>query len=418
MLIQSFVLDVLLLYISCYEVDIFFLVVLPLLCFAQIDYAIHGNVDELRAYKKVYLIFDDNRKDSADLQNGSFEFTGRIDKAKRVSLGVYDTANFNPAAPQTLRSFREFYISTPKISINGKNLNKAKVDADQLNSVFSTYWDETDRLRIPALQRSREYIKKMANGSLTDEEALKHQADFDEYMQMIAAFDLDFLEKNELTLFSVDLIERHLSQYNVPRLKEIFETIPAHKMDAQRASKIVADINRFEQLAVGATAPNFSLSDTAGRVVSLESLCGKTILLDFWASWCVPCREENPVYREVYEKYKGKGFHIVAVSLNKEQEKAAWLQAIRDDDISEWTHLSDLQGFKSPIYRLYEVGGLPQNYLIDANGLIIGHNLKGVELADALEEIYHQIVTLRCHHRTAGDPYGLWGVSRVHSADA
>lgn len=366
-----------------------FLVVLPSFCFAQIDYAINGNVDELRAYKKVYLIFDDNRKDSADLQNGRFEFTGRIDKAKRVSLGVYDTANFNPAVPQTLRSFREFYISTPRIGINGKNLNKAKVNADQLNTVFSKYWSETDRLRTTALQRNREYIKKIENGSLTDEEALKHQEDFDEFMQMITAFDLDFLEKNELTLFSVDLIERYLNQYNVSRLKEMFEKIPAHKMDAQQASKIEADINRFEQLAVGATAPNFSLSDTAGREVSLESLRGKTILLDFWASWCIPCREENPVYREVYEKYKDKGFHIVAVSLNKEQEKANWLQAIRDDEISEWTHLSDLQGFKSPIYTLYEVGGLPQNYLIDANGLIIGHNLKGVELADALKEVYH-----------------------------
>ena len=244
-------------------------------------------------------------------------------------------------------------------------------------------------MRTTALQRNREYIKKIENGSLSEEEALKHQEDFDEFMQMITAFDLDFLEKNELTLFSVDLIERYLNQYNVSRLKEIFEKIPAHKMDAQQASKIEADINRFEQLAVGATAPNFSLSDTAGREVSLESLRGKTILLDFWASWCIPCREENPVYREVYEKYKDKGFHIVAVSLNKEQEKANWLQAIRDDEISEWTHLSDLQGFKSPIYTLYEVGGLPQNYLIDANGLIIGHNLKGVELADALKEVYH-----------------------------
>lgn len=190
-----------------------------------------------------------------------------------------------------------------------------------------------------------------------------------------------------MTVFSVDLIDKYLNQYNVLKLKKLYERIPINAIDPLQRQSIDSKIIQFSKLAVGAKAPNFTLRDTSGNEISLEQLRGKAILLEFWASWCIPCRKENPVYLEIYDKFKDKGFEIVAISLNRENEKAQWLQAIQDDKTTNWKHLSDLKGYESPIYKLYEIGGLPHSYLLDANGVIMGHNLKGKDLENQLKRL-------------------------------
>lgn len=137
--------------------------------------------------------------------------------------------------------------------------------------------------------------------------------------------------------------------------------------------------------AIGTKALDFSQKDVNGKAVSLSSFKGKYVLVDFWASWCGPCRAENPNVVNAYNQYKDKNFTVLGVSLD--QEKQSWLQAIAADKLT-WTHVSDLQYWSNEVAQLYHIQSIPQNFLIDPNGIIIGKNLRGEELQAKLRELF------------------------------
>lgn len=143
-------------------------------------------------------------------------------------------------------------------------------------------------------------------------------------------------------------------------------------------------IQQLENVEIGKVAPEFSLPDTAGVSVSLSDYRGKYVLLDFWASWCPPCRKENPNVVNAYQQYKDKNFTVLGISLDQDKDK--WLKAIQDDNLT-WGHVSDLKYWDSEIPALYGVRGIPANVLLDPNGVIIAKNLKGEALQEKLKEI-------------------------------
>ena len=135
---------------------------------------------------------------------------------------------------------------------------------------------------------------------------------------------------------------------------------------------------------VGKDAPDFSVPDPSGKNISLSSFKGKYVLVDFWASWCGPCREENPNVVKAFMKYKNKNFTILGVSLDK--TKDAWLKAIADDGLN-WSHVSDLKGWESAVVPLYGISGIPTNILIDPQGKVVAANLRGSGLESKLSEV-------------------------------
>jgi peroxiredoxin len=139
-----------------------------------------------------------------------------------------------------------------------------------------------------------------------------------------------------------------------------------------------------ESLSPGSPAPDFTLPDKNGKLISLASFRGKYVLLDFWASWCVPCRQENPNIKNAYRAYQVKNFTVLSVSLDSDQ--ARWLAAVKADDLT-WSQLSDLKSFKSKAANLYNITGIPQNFLIGPDGKIVGRNLKGAELQHLLAKV-------------------------------
>jgi peroxiredoxin len=138
--------------------------------------------------------------------------------------------------------------------------------------------------------------------------------------------------------------------------------------------------------AIGGIAADFTQADTLGVPVSLSSFRGKYVLLDFWASWCGPCRQENPNVVATFKKFKDKNFTVLGVSLDRPNQKANWLQAIHADQL-EWTHVSDLQYWNNAVAQQYRVQSIPQNFLIGPDGKIVAKNLRGRALEQKLCEV-------------------------------
>ncbi len=154
--------------------------------------------------------------------------------------------------------------------------------------------------------------------------------------------------------------------------------------DYDHSKNFIAMVDAMKTIAVGQPAPEIALPDTTGQVVKLSSMRGKYVLVDFWAKWCGPCRQENPNVVKAYNKYKDKGFTVFGVSLDR--TKNDWLMAIKQDGLT-WTHVSDLKYWQSAAAKTYNITGIPFSVLLDPNGVIIAKNLRGPALDKKLEEV-------------------------------
>ena len=155
--------------------------------------------------------------------------------------------------------------------------------------------------------------------------------------------------------------------------------------DPKGVAKVQNQINQVKSFMIGGEAPNFSQNDLAGNPIELSDFRGKVLLVDFWASWCGPCRRENPNVVKVYNEYKDKGFEILGVSLDRQKER--WEKAIETDGLT-WQHVSDLKGWQNEVAKLYSVRSIPHTVLIDSEGKILARNLRGPQLEMKLKEIF------------------------------
>jgi peroxiredoxin len=209
------------------------------------------------------------------------------------------------------------------------------------------------------------------------------------------SFVTSFIKEEKSPTVTIFAIGMAMRSVEISQLKEIFanavKKFPDHKGMAQVKATFDQQVAAYEQRMkaaedkwVGKQAPAFSLPDLSGKEVSIQDFKGKYVLVDFWASWCGPCRQENPNVVEAYHKFKDKNFTILGVSLDADKEK--WAEAVFADKL-EWTHISDLKYWDSKAVEVFGISGIPYNILVDPDGKIIAENLRGPGLGEKLSEV-------------------------------
>lgn len=192
-----------------------------------------------------------------------------------------------------------------------------------------------------------------------------------------------FIKVHPNAFASLYLLSNMITVIPEEKAKVYYATLSVTYKNTSYATKIVKALEAKNLTALGKPAPDFTQPDTAGKPVKLSDFRGKYVLLDFWASWCIPCREENPNVVSAYQKYHDKGFTVLSVSLDQAGKKDAWLNAVHHDGLI-WTQVSDLQFWANAAAKLYGIQAIPQNFLIDKEGKIIAVNIKGDELQKTL----------------------------------
>ncbi len=311
---------------------------------------------------------------------GNFAFAPRIAEAGFFRIRI-DQQNFLNLLVDTLDKVEvtgNADVLGQTYTVKGSPTSELLHD---LNMAISYFYKEIDNL-----QKTFDEFRQNPNVNV-DSLTKTLQAKYLDIDSRRGAFTHKFIADNPTSLVSLAAIGSITIEQDYPLYNQLDKTLyPAHPK-----SKYVMDfhikVTGMLKLNVGAVAPDFEANDPLGKPVRLSSYRGKIVLVDFWASWCGPCRAENPNVVKAYEEYHGKGFEVLGVSLDKSKEK--WEQAIMADGM-KWRQVSDLSQWSSAIAKLYNVTSIPTNFLLDKNGVIIGKGLRGSDLDRKLDEIYNK----------------------------
>ena len=308
--------------------------------------------------------------DSIQPEKGSFAFKGEIELPEIYFL-VF------PEGSGRIQVFTE----PGKITVSG-NLEEPKIEGSKSQVLLDQFQAVLNKNNEKRNTIYADYQQAQSIGDTTTMAAI--EAQFNEIDETEVAYILDFAKTNTTSVVAPHVMQRYSYYYELSDLEDVFSTFDPSIENSKYYKNLNETIQTLRSVEIGQPAPDFTQNDTLGNPVALSSLRGKYVLVDFWASWCGPCRAENPNVVEAFQKYNAKGFTVLGVSLDR--DKAKWLQAIAADNLT-WTHISDLKYWDNAAAKLYGVRSIPGNFLLDPNGIIVGKNLREQALHDKLAEL-------------------------------
>ncbi len=361
---------------------------------AQEKFTIKGDLSKVKLpVAKVFLSYyadGKNTTDSVDVIDGKYSFTGSLGDPLMASLRVKykeEPGSKTIRAISYNRDVKQLFLENSRISIvSTDSFANAAIKGSKAHTEF-VGWEamlkEENKVAGELNKQYNEFYKQKNQPGMDSLDA-----EFDKLTVLKNEKNKKYLTENPSSPIAMFIFRQYVG-YDIDAdvAEPVFLSL-AEKLRNGPAGKEMADrIEVAKKTGIGRMAMDFTQNDTLGNPVSLSSFKGKYVLIDFWASWCGPCRQENPNVVKAFNTYKEKGFTVLGVSLDQPNAKDKWMKAIHDDNLT-WTQVSDLKFWKNDVAVQYGIQAIPQNFLIDPQGKIIGKNLRGEGLNKKLAELF------------------------------
>ena len=361
--------------------------VLPFVVQAQDKFEITGKLPAAGSDRIVVLSYknsqDKTKSDTATIKDGTFSFMGEtaFGNKSKLSLLPGKSAGVNRRRQPDEQTF---YLEKGKYNVVGTDsLSTAKITGAQAQTDYLAYLAQTGKLTAQYNEITERFMKVYRTNDTAAIKKIQTEAK-PVHAQLEAAKDA-FIMNHPDSYVSLDVLASSEKAALIdPKVFDpLYKPLTKRVLASFTGQKLVANYETAVRLAVGQTV-DFTESDDKGNPFKLSSLRGKYVLVDFWASWCAPCRAENPNLLKAYQKLKDKNFDIVGVSLD--EGDVEWLKAV-DQDGMPWTQVRNIRGSNNDIQARFGINAIPQNALLDPNGVVIARNLRGEELQQKLSEI-------------------------------
>ena len=316
------------------------------------------------------------KMDSTVVRKGRFNFSSQVNEIDVNFITIKDKTSNIP-----------FILESGRIDMKVYNdsLDASQIEGSRSNDDLNSYRSKTKSI-VSSLNKIANEIQ-IANSLGDNLLVVDLQNQYREKQTELLNFELDLAKNNNGSYLSVLMLEKLINEktIDIKTAKELTASYNPEILNSRVGKILVEKVNApTDPTSIGEIAPNFEGPSPTGEVLNLSDLKGKVTIIEFWASWCRPCRVENPNLVRLYKEMHPKGLEIVGVSLDR--TKASWLRAIDDDGLI-WNHVSNLKFWQDPIAKLYNIRAIPASFIIDQEGRIIDKNLRGAQLAARISQI-------------------------------
>ncbi|RAV29380.1 TlpA disulfide reductase family protein [Sinomicrobium soli] len=333
--------------------------------------------------RKPYKIKPEDIIDSASYENNMFILEDTLTEPQ-IAFLIFDPSGKGLQELKPGNDMKMLYLERADISVRAKDsLANSKIQGSKINDQYEEY---INAIALPEYIKEKLHTEDIKQAEGEEKERLIKEMNT-VLMEMIRIKDslrFVYINNNPDSYFSLEALDKLKTKDDPEKLKKLYGTLSPELRKLRFGKEVLAGLEKANE-NIGDMATDFAQNDPDGNLVKLSDYRGKYLLVDFWASWCGPCRKENPYLVAAYSKYHDKGFDILAVSLDTKRDE--WLKAIEEEDLA-WRHVSDLKGFKNKVALQYDIKAIPQNLLIDPEGRIIAKNLRGYVVEKKLSQIF------------------------------